>query len=125
MNILDEASRFHVTLVLKEGDELGTLTAMDYIEAVRMNRFRFATARHPRGFRRWHSNLMSFESGVQLETLKFKIPAGEAHRQIGIVETHIRLLKNQLSVMEDELPDASIDELVEHCVAAKGETTDV
>ena len=32
---------------------------------------------------------------------------------------HIRLLKNQLSLMEDELPDASIDELVEHCVGAK------
>ena len=45
--------------------------------------------------------------------------AGEAHWQIGSVETHIRLLKNQLSLMEDELPDASIDELVEHCVAAK------
>ena len=40
-------------------------------------------------------------------------------RQIGIVETHIRLLKNQLSLMEDELPVASTDELVEHCVAAK------
>ena len=45
--------------------------------------------------------------------------AGEAHRQIGTVETHIRLLKNQLSLMDGELPDASIDELVEHCVAAK------
>ena len=45
--------------------------------------------------------------------------AGEAHWQIGIVETHIRLLRNQLSLMEDELPDASIDELVEHCVGAK------
>ena len=45
--------------------------------------------------------------------------AGEAHWQIGIVQTHIRLLKSQLSLMEDELPDASIDELVEQCVAAK------
>ena len=45
--------------------------------------------------------------------------AGEAHWQIGIVETHIRLLKNQLSLMDDECPDATIDELVEHCVAAK------
>ena len=45
--------------------------------------------------------------------------AGEARWQIGIVETHIPLLKNQLSLMEDELPDASIDELVETCVAAK------
>ena len=45
--------------------------------------------------------------------------AGEAHWHIGIVETHIRLLKNQLSPKADELPDASIDELVEHCVAAK------
>ena len=45
--------------------------------------------------------------------------AGEAHWQIGIVETHIQPLKNQLSLMENELPDASIDELVEHCVAAK------
>ena len=44
--------------------------------------------------------------------------AGEAHWQIGMVETHIRPLKNQLSLMDDELSDASIDELVEHCVAA-------
>ena len=44
MNIIDEASRFHVALVLKEGEpsELGNLTVMDYIEAVRMNWFRFA-----------------------------------------------------------------------------------
>ena len=35
-----------VALVLKEGEpsELGNLTAMDYIEAVRMNLFRFARA---------------------------------------------------------------------------------
>ena len=45
--------------------------------------------------------------------------AGEAHWQIGIVETHIWLLKNQLHLMEDEFPEASIDELVQHCVAAK------
>ena len=42
VNIIDEASRFHVALVLKEGEELGNLTANDYIEAVRMNWFRFA-----------------------------------------------------------------------------------
>ena len=45
--------------------------------------------------------------------------AGEARWQIGIVETHIRLLKNQPHLMEDEFPEASIKELVEHCVAAK------
>ena len=45
--------------------------------------------------------------------------AGEVHWQIGIVETHILLLKKQLSLMDVELPDASIDEIVEHCVAAK------
>ena len=46
VNIIDEASRFHVALVLKEGEpsELGNLTAMDYNEAVRMNWFRFARA---------------------------------------------------------------------------------
>ena len=44
---------------------------------------------------------------------------GEAHWQIGIVETHIRHPKNQPSLMEDELSDASFDKLVEHCVAAK------
>ena len=59
-------------------------------------------------------NLASFESGIEVQ-----MAAGEAQWQIGIVETHIRLLKNQLSLMEDELPDASIDEVVEHCVAAK------
>ena len=44
MNIIDETSRFHVALVLKEGDEHGNLIATDYIEAVRMNWFRFAWA---------------------------------------------------------------------------------
>ena len=45
--------------------------------------------------------------------------AGEAHREIGIVETQIRLLKNHLSLMEEELPDASIDDLVEQCGSVK------
>ena len=46
VNIIDEASRFHAALVLNEGEtsELGNLTTMDYIEAVRMNWFRFAKA---------------------------------------------------------------------------------
>ena len=42
VNIIDEASRFHVALVLKEGDELGNLIAMDQIEAVRMDWFCYA-----------------------------------------------------------------------------------
>ena len=73
VNIIDEASRFNVAVVLKEGDDLGNLTAMDYIEAVWMNWFRFA--RHQLSFA-WIlkvlSNLMSFESGVQLEASKLK-----------------------------------------------------
>ena len=44
VHIIDEASRFHVALVLKESEGRGNLTAMDYIEAVRMNWFRFARA---------------------------------------------------------------------------------
>ena len=51
--------------------------------------------------------------------IEVQMAAGEAQWQIGIVETHIQLLKNQFSLMEDEFPEASIDELVEHCVAAK------
>ena len=34
VNIIDEASRFHVARVLEEGDELGNLTVMDNIEAI-------------------------------------------------------------------------------------------
>ena len=46
VNIIDEASKFHVALVFKESEpsELENLTAMDFIEAVRMNWFRFARA---------------------------------------------------------------------------------
>ena len=44
VDIIDEASRFIVALVLKEGEELGNLTPMGYIEAVQMNWFRFARA---------------------------------------------------------------------------------
>ena len=40
------------------------------------------------------------ERGAPLEALKFTMAAGEAHWQIGVVETHIRLLENQLSLME-------------------------
>ena len=50
--------------------------------------------------------------------IEVKLAASEAQWQIGIVETRIRILKNQLHLMEDEFPEASIDELLEHCVAA-------
>ena len=75
VNIIDEAPRFHVAFVLKEGEpsELGNLTAMDDIEAVRMNWFRFARA--PAVIRvdsEGRSILTSLESGAPLEALKFK-----------------------------------------------------
>ena len=55
--------------------------------------------------------------------IEVQMAAGYSHWPVGIVETHIQL-KNQLSLMEDELPGASIDELVEHC-GCRSETTDV
>ena len=75
VNIIDETSRFHVACVLKESEssELGNWTAMDYIEAVRINWFRFARA--PAVIRvdsEGAFKLMSFESGVLLGALKFK-----------------------------------------------------
>ena len=96
VNIIDEASRFHVALVLKEGNELGKLTTMDCIEAVRKNWFRFATAPavirvdsegafKPHEFREWCA-----ARGIEVQ-----MAAGEGYWQIGIVETHIRLLKIQ------------------------------
>ena len=88
VNIIDEASRFHVALVLKEGDELGNLTAMDYIEAVCTHEFR-----------EW----------CAARVKEVHMAADEAHWQIGIVETHIQLLKNQLSLMEDECPEPSLN----------------
>ena len=91
---------------------------MDYIEAVRMNWFRFARAPavvDSEGAFKSHE----FREWCAARGIEVQMAAGEAHWQIGTVETHIRLLKNQLSLMEDELPDASIDELVEHCAAAK------
>ena len=84
VNIIDEASRFHVALVLKEGEpsELGNLTAMDYIEAVRMNWFRFASAAavirvdsegafESHDFREWCA-----ARGIEVQMV-----AGEAHWQ--------------------------------------------
>ena len=122
VNITEEASGFHVALVLKEGEpsDLGNLTAMDYIEALRMNWLRFATAPavirvDSEGAFKSHE----FREWCAARGIDVQMAAGEAHRQIVIVETYVRLLKNQLSLMKDDLPDASIDELVEHCVAAK------
>ena len=87
VNIIDEASRFHVALVLKEVEpsELGNLTAMDHIEAVRMNWFRFARAPavirvdsegafKSHEFREWCA-----AGGIEVQ-----MTAGEAHWQIGI-----------------------------------------
>ena len=89
---------------------------MDYIEAVRMNWFLFPVIRvDSEGAFKSHE----FREWCAARGIEVQMAAGETHWQNGIVETHLRLLKNQLSLMEDELPDASIDELVEHCVAAK------
>ena len=75
VNIIDEVSRFHVALVLKEVNWLGNLTTMDYIEAVQKNWFRFARAPAVVAWiLKVYSNLMSFEIGVQLEALKFEWP---------------------------------------------------
>ena len=102
MNIIDEASGFHVALVLTEGEpsDLGNLTAMDYIEAVRMNWFRFARAPavirvDSEGAFKSHE----FREWCAARGIEVQMAAGEARGQIGIVETHIRLLKNQLSLM--------------------------
>ena len=75
VNIIDEASRFHVALFLKESElsELGNLTAMDssklseWISSVLQGRqLSFGWTRKVR------SNLTSFESGALLGALKFK-----------------------------------------------------
>ena len=49
MNIIDEASRFHVALVLKEGDVLGNLTANGHFEADLVSICK-GTSCHSRGF---------------------------------------------------------------------------
>ena len=85
VNIIDEASRFHVALVLKEGEpsELGNLTAMDCIEAVRPNWFRYA--RRAAVIR--VDSEGAFKSHEFRECIEVQMAAGEAHWQIGIVET--------------------------------------
>ena len=84
------------TLLLKEGEpsELGNLTAMDNIEAVRMNWFHFARALaviHVDSEGAFKSH--EFREWCAARGIEVQMAAGEAHWQIGIVETHIRLLK--------------------------------
>ena len=81
------ASRFHVACVLKEGEpsELGNLTTMDYIEAVRMNWFRFARAPvvirvDSEGAFKSHE----FREWCAARCIEVQTAAGEAHLQIGI-----------------------------------------
>ena len=105
MNIIDEASRFHVALVLKEGDVLGNLTANDYFEAVRMTWFRFARAPavirvDSEGAFKSHE----FRGWCAARGIEVQMAAGEAHWQIGIVETHIRLL-NKSTVSDGRCVD--------------------
>ena len=92
VNIIDEASRFHVALVLKEGNELGNLTTMDCIEAVRWKWFLFAPA--PAVFRVDSEGAFQsreFREWCAARGIEVQMAAGEAHWQIGVVETHIRL----------------------------------
>ena len=109
-----------MSLWFSRKDELGNLTAIDYIEAVRVNWFRFARAPavirvDSEGAFKSHE----FRELCAARGIEVQMAAGEAHWQIGIVETHIRLLKNEVHQTEDGFPWESIDELVEHCVAAK------
>ena len=128
VNIIDEASRFHVALVLKDGEpsELGNLTAMDYIEAVRMNWFRFA--RSPAVIRVDSEGTFKsheFREWCAVRGIEGQMAAGEAYWQIGIVETHIGLLKSQLSLMADELPDRGrLAELDGSLCGCQSETTE-
>ena len=89
VNIIDEASRFHVALVLKEGEpsELGNLTAIDYIEAVRMNWFHFARAPavirvDSEGAFKSHE----FREWCAARGIEVQMAAGEAHWQIGMLK---------------------------------------
>ena len=97
VHIIDETSGFHVARVFKEGDELGNLRATDYIEAVRMNWFRFARA----------PALIRVDSGGAFKSHEFRewcaargievhMAASEAHRQTRIIETPIQLLRSRL-----------------------------
>ena len=81
----------------RKGNELGNLTTIDHIQAVQMSWFRFARgpavirmdsegAFKSREFREWCA-----ARGIEVQ-----LAASEAHWQIGIVETHIPLLKNQI-----------------------------
>ena len=84
VNIIDEASRFHVALVLEEGNELGNLTTMDYMEAVRMSWFRFARA--PAVIRvdsEGAFESLEFREWCAARGIEFQFAAGEAHWQIG------------------------------------------
>ena len=75
---------------------------MDYIEAVRMYWFRFARA--PAVIRVGSEG--AFKSHEFRELCAARGIEVQGHWQIGLVETHIRLLENQLSLMEGECPEA-------------------
>ena len=97
-----------MSLWFSRGDELGNLTAMNYLEAVRLNCFFFERA--PAVIRvdsegAFKSN--EIREWCAARGIEFQMAVGKAHWQIGTVETHIRLLKNQLSLMEDEFLEAS------------------
>ena len=96
------------------------MTATDNIEAVRANWFRFARA--PALIRvDSEGSLKSHEFREWCASRGIEVPlaAGEAPWQIRLVGTRIGLLKNPSYLMEDGFPEASIDEFLEHYVAAK------
>ena len=73
-----------------------------------------------------HSNLMSLESGAPLDALNFQWRQMTQNGKIGIVECHIRLLKNQLTISDARWASRCVDRRVRWTLCGcQSETTDV
>jgi len=126
LHLVDEASKFHVVKVIREGiadtdNALGNLKARELVDELRNSWFRyFQTPQtiHTDSegvFRSDEFKDLCNQRGIRIITT-----AGEAHWQLGVVERHIRTVSETMrKLVLDQGADVSLQDIADQACEAK------
>ena len=112
-HIVDEASRFHVCVILKEGNfrsdkAIGNVNSKEFINFIQQNWIRFFQS--PKRMHVDAENLFNSEEILNYMTrhdIAVRQCAGEAHWQNGLVERHIKTITNTIQKLYLDAPSNS------------------
>jgi len=126
LHMIDEASKFHVIRVVKEGEvdhdnALGNITAERLVDILKESWFRYfqtPAVIHTDSegvFKSNHFLQACNEKGIRVVTT-----AGEAHWQLGIVERHIKTANETIHKLALDAPEStSLQDLADQACEAK------